>query len=68
MDLSSDDVINSFGQVTGYNAIQACQLFAKIGTNTPVADMTGADLLRLGTIALGMTTGDIKKINERAFR
>ncbi|XP_028399694.1 uncharacterized protein LOC114523069 [Dendronephthya gigantea] len=68
MDLSSDDVINSFGQVTGYSAEKAQQLFAKIKTNTLVSAMTGADLLRLGTIAHGMTADDITKINENAFR
>ena len=68
MDFSSNDVIASFGLVSGYTAAQAEKIFAKIKTNTAVASMTGSDLLRLGSIALGMTTGDIGNINAEAFK
>ena len=68
MNFTSDDVINSFGQVTGYSSAQAEQMFAKIKTSKAVANMTGADLLRLGTIALGITKDDIKNINVESFK
>ncbi|XP_028399696.1 uncharacterized protein LOC114523070 isoform X2 [Dendronephthya gigantea] len=67
MNFSSDDVISSFGQVTGYTDEQAEEIFAKIKMSKAVSAMTGADLLRLGTIAHGMTPDDIKAITQEAF-
>ena len=68
MDFSSNDVIASFGLVSGYTAEQSNNIFAKIKTNTAVSNLTGSDWLRLGRIALGMTTGDIGNINADAFK
>jgi hypothetical protein len=68
MDFSSDDVINSFGLVSGYKADQAQKIFEKIKTYSIVASMSGADLLRLGSIALGMSADDINNINTEAFK
>ena len=68
MDFSSDDVVNSFGSVSGYTAAQAQQIFAKIKTYKAVSSMTGSDLLRLGSIALGMSESDINAINNDEFK
>ena len=68
MDFSSNDVITSFGSVSGFTSDQAEKIFAKIKTYTGVSSMTGSDLLRLGSLAVGMTTSDIAAINSDAFK
>ena len=68
MDFTSNDIIESFGSVSGFTGEQAKQIFAKIKLNSPVNSMTGADLLRLGSIALGMSVDDINSITTDAYK
>ena len=68
MDFSSSDVIESFGSVSGFSMEQAQKIFEKIKESNSVPSMTGTDLLRLGSIALGMSTTDISNINTDEFK
>ena len=68
MDFSSNDVIESFGQVSGFTPEQAQKIFEKIKSSSAVNTMSGADLLRLGRIVLGMSVQDIGMITPEAFK
>lgn len=64
----SGEVIESFGNVTGYSQDQVAKMWEKIKTTKSIGTFTGGDLKSLGTIALGITAAEIAQINTVAYQ
>ncbi|XP_028399917.1 putative stereocilin-like protein [Dendronephthya gigantea] len=68
MSFTSNDVIESFGNVRGYTSEQVAKLWETIKGGKSMASFTGDDLVALGVIASGMTSVEIKDLDVVAYQ
>ena len=67
MTFTSNDVIESFGNVRGYTSEQLAKLWETIKGGKSMASFTGDDLVALGVIASAMTASEIKDLDVVAY-
>lgn len=65
---TSNEIIESFGNVRGYTTEQISKLWQTIKGGQPMSAFTGDDLVALGVIATGLTTTDLSGIDVVAYQ
>lgn len=68
MTFTSNEVIESFGNVRGYASQQTTKLWETIKNGKSMASFTGDDLVALGVIATAMSTTEISGIDVIAYQ
>ena len=68
MSFTSNEVIESFGNIRGYTSLQITKLWETIKGGKSMAAFTGDDLVALGVIATGMSTAELNGIDALAYQ
>lgn len=65
---TSNEVIESFGNIRGYTPQQIAKLWETIKGGKSMTAFTGDDLVALGVIATGMSTEELSEIDVVAYQ
>ncbi len=65
---TSNEVIESFGNIRGYTSQQITKLWETIKGGKSMGTFTGDDLVALGVIASGMSTTELNGIDAVAYQ